>query len=94
VRALQLLLAHPAAHLGPPGRGSGMAGKSWLSSRQCCGSGIRCLFDPGIRDGQKVRIRELRKPFFGVKILKLFDADPGWKKFGFVIRDGKNSDPG
>jgi hypothetical protein len=27
------------------------------------------------------------KPFFGVKILKLFDADPGWKKFGPGIRD-------
>jgi hypothetical protein len=45
------------------------------------------------------------KPFFGVKnkILKFFDADPGWKKFGsgirgwkrfgYGIRDGKNSDP-
>jgi hypothetical protein len=41
-----------------------------------------------------------------VKILKFFDADPGfgmekirirnpgWKKFGFGIRNGKNSDPG
>jgi hypothetical protein len=43
-----------------------MAGKSLLSSRQCCGSGfgIRYLFDPGIRDG--------KKPGSG-------DADPGWK---------------
>jgi hypothetical protein len=31
---------------------------------------------------------------FWVKLLKLFDADPGWKKFGFGIRDGKKSDPG
>jgi hypothetical protein len=36
---------------------------------------------------------------FWVKILKLFDANPGWKKFRsgmekFRIRDGKNSDPG
>jgi hypothetical protein len=25
--------------------------------------------------------------FFGVKILKFFDADPGWKKVGSGIRD-------
>jgi hypothetical protein len=31
---------------------------------------------------------------FWVKILKFFDADPGWKKFGSWARDGKNSDPG
>jgi hypothetical protein len=31
---------------------------------------------------------------FWVKTLKLFDADPGLKKFGSGIRDGKNSDPG
>jgi hypothetical protein len=31
---------------------------------------------PGIRDGKKVSIR-IRKPFFWVKILKFFDADPG-----------------
>jgi hypothetical protein len=30
---------------------------------------------------------------FWVKIFKFFDADPGCKKFGFGIRDGKNSDP-
>jgi hypothetical protein len=73
---------------------------SYIEDRQdfhisfhCCGSGIRYLFDPWIRDSGwvKVRIRdeqpvsyfiELRKPFFGVKILKFFDADPGWKKVG------------
>jgi hypothetical protein len=38
--------------------------------------------------------RELRNLFLWVKILKLFDADPGWKKFGSGIRDGKKSDPG
>ncbi len=32
------------------------------------GSGIRCLFDPGIRDGQIL------------KFLKFFDTDLGWKK--------------
>ncbi len=26
--------------------------------------------------------REIRNHFFGVKILKFFDADPGWKKIG------------
>jgi hypothetical protein len=36
---------------------------------------------------------------FWVKILKFFDADPGWKKFGSGMekirtRNGKNSDPG
>jgi hypothetical protein len=32
--------------------------------------------------------------FFGVKILKFFDEDPGWKQFGSGIRDGKKSNPG
>jgi hypothetical protein len=27
---------------------------------------------------------------FWLTILKFFDADPGWKKFRFGIRDGKN----
>jgi hypothetical protein len=27
----------------------------------------------------------LRNHFYGVKMLKFFDADPGWKKFGFGI---------
>ena len=74
------------------------------------GSGIGCLFDPGIRDGRKSAygsgIRDeqprsyflqLRNHFFaflGVKILKLFDEDPGWRHFGSGIRDGKKSDPG
>jgi hypothetical protein len=31
---------------------------------------------------------------FWVKILKFFDADPGWKKSGSGIRNGINSDPG
>jgi hypothetical protein len=61
---------------------------------QCCGfgSGIRCLFDLGIRDGEKIMIRirdeqpgsyfrELRNNFW-VKILKFFGADPRQKKFG------------
>jgi hypothetical protein len=31
---------------------------------------------------------------FWLKLLKFFDADPGWKKFVSGIRDGKNSEPG
>jgi hypothetical protein len=31
---------------------------------------------------------------FWVKILKFFNADPGWKRFGSGMRDGKSSDPG
>jgi hypothetical protein len=71
--------------------------------------------ESGIRDcgwvENRIRIRdeqpgpyfiELRNHFFWVKIpylLKFFDADPGWKKFGSGmkkrrIRDGKNLDPG
>ncbi len=59
--------------------------------------------DPGSGSGIRIRdnhpgsyFRERRKQFFGLKILKFFDADadPG---FGmFLIRDPgwKNSDPG
>ncbi len=68
---------------------------------QCCGSGIRCLFDPWNRDGKKSgsgfgmnnqdQISESLETIFWVKIL---DADPGsgMEKFGYGIRDGKNSD--
>jgi hypothetical protein len=65
------------------------------------GSGIRCLFDPWIQDpGSGMGIKSTsRSGFFGVKILKFFDADPGsgmetgrirdpgWKKVGSGIRD-------
>jgi hypothetical protein len=40
---------------------------------------------------------ELRNHFFafwGVKILKFFDEDLGWRQFGSGIRDGKKLDPG
>jgi hypothetical protein len=54
----------------------------------------------GIRDEQPVSyFLEFRNHFFGffgVKILKFFDADPGpgiwdlaWRQFGSGIRDGK-----
>ncbi len=32
-------------------------------------------------------IYESLENFFGVKILKFFDSDPGWKKFGSGVRD-------
>jgi hypothetical protein len=63
-------------------------------NQQCCGSGIRCLFDPWFRDpGWDKQPGSYYKKNF-VKILKLFDAepgsgmekvrnrDPGWNKFG------------
>jgi hypothetical protein len=39
-------------------------------------------------------ISESLETIFCVIILKLFDGDPGWKKFGYGIRAGKHSDPG
>jgi hypothetical protein len=39
-------------------------------------------------------ISESLESFFWVEMLKFVYADPGWKKFGYRIRDGKNSDPG
>ena len=62
------------------------------------GSGIGCLFDPWIRDGRKsasgsgirdeqpgsyfLVLRNHFFGFFGVKILKFFDEDPGWRQLG------------
>jgi hypothetical protein len=49
---------------------------------QCCVSGILCLFDPRIRDPgwsknqDPDHIPESLETVFGLKILKLFDADP------------------
>ncbi len=72
---------------------------------QCCESGSGAFLTPGSGMG-KVRIRlwdeqsgsyrislSLETIFLG-KILKFFDAVPGWKKFGSRIRDGKKSDLG
>ncbi len=72
------------------------------------GSGIGCLFDPWIRDPgwEKVSIRirdeqpgsyclELRNHFFavfGVKILKFFDEDPGWRQFGSGMENSRIRD--
>jgi hypothetical protein len=52
----------------------------------------------GIRDEQSVSyFLELRNhfcSFWGVKILKFFDADPGSGMETVRIRDGDGSDPG
>jgi hypothetical protein len=57
-----------------PGPGSGMGRKSAPGS--------------GIRDEQPGSyFLELRNLFFWVKILKFFDADPGWRQFGSGIPD-------
>ncbi len=48
----------------------------------------------GIRDEQpRSYFLELRNHFFGDKILKFFDADPGSGMETVRIRDGKKSDP-
>jgi hypothetical protein len=52
----------------------------------------------GVRDEQPgsyfLELRNHFFGFFGVKIPKFFDADPGWRQLGSGIRDGKKSDPG
>jgi hypothetical protein len=42
--------------------------------------------DPGMNNPDRISESLEKKPTFWVKILKLFDADRGWKKFGSVIR--------
>jgi hypothetical protein len=75
-----------------------VGGPSFLwPHEQCCGSGIQCLFDPGIRDGLKIRIwirdeqpdhiSESLETIFWVKILKFFDSDPGSGMEKIWIRD-------
>jgi hypothetical protein len=39
-------------------------------------------------------ISESLETIFWVEIPKFFDADPGWKKFGSRVRDGKKFGPG
>jgi hypothetical protein len=48
---------------------------------QCCGSGIRCLFDPGIWDG----FGNLFDSGFGIRDGE--NSDLGWKKSGINIPD-------
>jgi hypothetical protein len=65
------------------------------------GSGIRdgrkSASGSGIRDEQPgsyfLELRNHFFAFFGVKILKFFDEDPGWRQFESGIRDEKKSDP-
>ncbi len=67
-----LTVSWPAVKRGPPGSsltlsGSGSTGQPCVLPNQCCGSGIRCLFDPGIRKSF-FRIPDLgyriRNPYF------------------------------
>jgi hypothetical protein len=57
------------------------------------GMGRKSASGSGIRDEQPgsyfLELRNHFLGFFGAKILKFFDADPG-----YGIRDGDNSDPG
>ncbi len=71
--------------------------KSGSGFYQCCGSGsgIRCLFDPWIRDGRKVKIPD---PGWTTLIIfpRAWNSFLGLKYLNFLmrIRYGKNSDPG
>jgi hypothetical protein len=66
--------------------------------------GSGAFFTPGSGMGEKSgsgsgmnnpdHIFESLETIFWVKILKFFDADSVWKKFGSGIQGGKNSDPG
>ncbi len=64
--------------------GSGIRVPGWIKKKTGSGSGMN----------NQDHISESLEKIFGVKILKFFYADPGWKKFGSGIWDGKNSNPG
>jgi hypothetical protein len=52
------------------------------------GMGKKTASGSGIRDEQPGSyFLELRNHFLGLKYLKVFDADPGWRQFGSGIRD-------
>ncbi len=55
--------------------------------------GSGAFLTPGSGLNNPDHISESLKTISWVKMLNFFDADPGWKKFGSEIRDGKNSDP-
>jgi hypothetical protein len=73
-----------------------------MGRKSADGSGIRNE-QPG---SYLLELRNHFYGFFGVKILKFFDADPGsgmetvrirdpgWRQFGSGIQDGKKLDPG
>jgi hypothetical protein len=79
---LNIELTHSVADPGPES-GALLIPESGMGKKSGSGSGMN---NPD-------HISKSLKPFFCVTILKFFDADPGWKKFGSVIRDRKNSDP-
>jgi hypothetical protein len=59
------------------------------------GSGIGKKTESGSGMNNPDHISEkLRNQFFGLKLLKLFDADPGWEKFGSGIEKILIRDPG
>ncbi len=67
---------------------------------QCCGSGIRCLFDPWIREGRKSAsgsgIRDEQPGSYFLELRNHFFAFLGFKYLNSLmrIRDGDSSDPG
>ncbi len=65
---------------------------SLIHSHPCTSFHCAWIQDPGWVTTQD--ISDCLEIFFGVKILKFFDADLGWKEFGSGIQDGKNLDPG
>jgi hypothetical protein len=56
------------------------------------------LTGSGIRDEQPgsyfLELRNHFFAFFGVKILKFFDEDPGWRQFGSGTEKSRIRDPG
>jgi hypothetical protein len=72
-----------------------------IAHSQACELILFAFLTPGSGMGKKIRIRiknpdhisESLETIFWVKILKIFDADPGSGMEKIWIRDGKNSDP-
>jgi hypothetical protein len=54
---------------------------------QCCGSRMGKKSGSGSGMNNPGHISESLETIYWVKKLKLFYADPGWKKFGSGIRD-------
>jgi hypothetical protein len=61
----------------PPGSAAVLTLGSWMGKISVSGSGMK---NPD-------HISESLKTIFWVKILKFFDADLGWKKFGSELMD-------
>jgi hypothetical protein len=74
-----------------PGSGAFLTPGSGMGRKSASGSGIRHE-QPG---SNFLELRNHFFCFFGVNILKFFDADPGsgMEKFGSGIQNGKKSDP-